>query len=37
MRKILGFIVLVMAANSAVARSTERRCGWVYNPTPANW
>ena len=37
MGKIICFIVLAMAATSAVAQNTERRCGWVDNPTPANW
>lgn len=37
MRKITCLFILAIASNSAIAQSPERRCGWVFNPTPANW
>lgn len=37
MGKIICFVFLTVVANSAAAQSTERRCGWIDNPTPANW
>ena len=34
MFKILFMAVMALAAPTA---NTERRCGWLHNPTPANW
>jgi Protein of unknown function (DUF4087) len=31
---MFGFAVLIGLASAAHA---ERRCGWIINPTPANW
>lgn len=28
---------LTIAAGTAPALAAERRCGWIVNPTPANW
>lgn len=28
---------LVLVAGAAAAQPVERRCGWLHNPTPANW
>ena len=33
----LPFIMLLAMLTSAPAGATERRCGWIHNPTPANW
>ena len=30
-------ISLLMALAAAAGPATERRCGWIDNPTPANW
>ena len=30
-------LILFAAAAATSAPATERRCGWLYNPTPANW
>jgi len=30
---VLGFLVFL----AAPAAAQERRCGWIQNPTPANW
>ena len=30
------FMAAMAMANPATA-GTERRCGWLHNPTPANW
>ena len=35
MRKLL--LLAVMLATSAAAQASDRRCGWLHNPTPANW
>ncbi|MBR0781076.1 DUF4087 domain-containing protein [Bradyrhizobium iriomotense] len=32
---ILGGVLLVIA--SAPVQAKEMRCGWLHNPTPANW
>ena len=32
---ILGVVLLVIAPPAAQAK--EVRCGWLHNPTPANW
>src|SRR5689334_15642593 len=38
MRTVLGLLMLVVPAIGLAAEpSTQRRCGWVDNPTPANW
>ena len=33
---ILPFLLAVALA-AAPAGATERRCGWLHNPTPGNW
>ncbi len=30
-------LVLIALAGMSQAPATERRCGWLDNPTPANW
>ena len=30
-------LLLAAAAMLVAAPATERRCGWLHNPTPANW
>ena len=34
---MIGFILAAALAAAAPAQGTERRCGWLHNPTPANW
>jgi hypothetical protein len=29
--------ILLIAASLAASPRAETRCGWLYNPTPANW
>jgi hypothetical protein len=37
-RKFLTIVSLIFTAGLALpAYGTEKRCGWLYNPTPANW
>jgi Protein of unknown function (DUF4087) len=31
------FLIAVALAAAAPAQAAERRCGWLHNPTPANW
>lgn len=34
----MSILLLTLAAASATATPPiERRCGWLHNPTPANW
>lgn len=33
--KIIATLALLFAASAAPA--AEKRCGWIVNPTPANW
>lgn len=33
---MIAFLLATILAAAAPA-STERRCGWLHNPTPANW
>ena len=35
MRRLI-FAAIILAA-AAPAQAAERRCGWLSNPTPANW
>lgn len=35
MKKLL--FLLVFLSLSTVAQASEKRCGWLENPTPANW
>ncbi len=37
MRKPILFALLALAATVAMAEAAETRCGWLQNPTPANW
>lgn len=38
MQKILLLILFVAISGSSVAAlKKEKRCGWLVNPTPANW
>jgi len=41
MRRILLLIAMFAASTMALPlsaqRAPERRCGWLQNPTPANW
>ena len=30
-------LVFALAAASPIPRAPEKRCGWLINPTPANW
>jgi hypothetical protein len=32
-----GVLVLMVLAAATPAHAAERRCGWLSNPTPANW
>ena len=34
---IAAALALLVAPNIAQSREAERRCGWLHNPTPANW
>jgi hypothetical protein len=39
---MIAFVLFALAGLAAVATPTpseniERRCGWLHNPTPANW
>ncbi|MET0251190.1 MAG: DUF4087 domain-containing protein [Novosphingobium sp.] len=36
MKRIVVALVATLLASPAGAAS-ERRCGWLHNPTPANW
>ncbi|MGL5194038.1 MAG: DUF4087 domain-containing protein, partial [Chroococcales cyanobacterium] len=36
MQKI-GWVTLALIATTLPATATELRCGWLHNPTPANW
>ena len=36
MRPALLALALLLGA-SAAGNGAERRCGWLFNPTPANW
>lgn len=36
MKKYLGVIMLCLLTSN-VALAKENRCGWIVNPTPANW
>src|SRR4051794_21510432 len=36
MRPALLALALLLGA-SAAGSGAERRCGWLFNPTPANW
>lgn len=31
------FLLLLFCAAVPSSRAAERRCGWIDNPTPANW
>ena len=33
---LLALLLLAVAADQSPP-ATERRCGWLHNPTPANW
>lgn len=30
-------LALIVAAPARAAQKVEQRCGWIANPTPANW
>jgi len=34
---MIAFLLAALLAAASPAESTERRCGWLHNPTPANW
>jgi uncharacterized protein DUF4087 len=34
---LLPLLAFTLAAGANSASGTERRCGWLQNPTPANW
>ena len=34
---MLNWLLLMVAAAAPAGPAAERRCGWLYNPTPANW
>ena len=34
---MLTILLMAAMALAAPAAATERRCGWLHNPTPANW
>ncbi len=36
-QQIAALGLLAALSASAVHAGTERRCGWISNPTPANW
>jgi hypothetical protein len=36
MKTVIGAVLLAALATPAWG-VTERRCGWLHNPTPANW
>ncbi|MCT7979007.1 DUF4087 domain-containing protein [Laspinema olomoucense] len=36
MQKI-GWVTLALISTTLPAQATELRCGWLHNPTPANW
>ena len=36
MKRLAAALLLAVAATPASA-AAERRCGWLHNPTPANW
>ena len=33
----VALLIVALALASPSAGTTERRCGWLHNPTPANW
>jgi hypothetical protein len=33
----LAALLVALAAATPPAMAQERRCGWIHNPTPANW
>lgn len=35
-RQLLGTLFTILATVTA-AEAAETRCGWLHNPTPANW
>jgi hypothetical protein len=37
MTSLFAFVVGAALSASASAAPGERRCGWISNPTPANW
>jgi hypothetical protein len=37
MKKTLLFTLLALGLTAAMAEAAETRCGWLQNPTPANW
>lgn len=37
MKKTLLFTLLTLGLAAATGEAAETRCGWLQNPTPANW
>lgn len=37
MRILLALFLVLPVLAATPAASQERRCGWIHNPTPANW
>ena len=37
MTKRAASLALLAALAASPATAAERRCGWIHNPTPANW
>ena len=33
----IGWLTLALISTALPATATELRCGWLQNPTPANW
>lgn len=33
----LAAVAMMVAGSAAAAQAPERRCGWLHNPTPANF
>jgi hypothetical protein len=34
---IVSLVFALAAAASPIPPQSEKRCGWLVNPTPANW
>ena len=37
MKILLATFLLTLSASLALAADVQTRCGWIHNPTPANW
>jgi hypothetical protein len=37
MGRSIALLVVLPAILAAAPAAAERRCGWIHNPTPANW